>query len=273
MLVPTMNQQEVTAEVVRDQKKLMDISYPRLLMEYDRERKKLKIDKTKPYCKAYHIRTAAKNNWILFIEKSHSEPVYKTVADTAFGCVVYYRSKEGLKVLRQAKGHFVIEAYNGHVFTRYNERMHLNLSKSKDIIEAFFKNNGYSNIELIDKNEKRHTHGICKEGILLGECKTDPDWLIHKTFISKDLKREDQDEKERKLMLALQIDAISKQAQFLQNINSQEIRATIDIFNQINGESSVNTLKEKVPFNIPNINSMPFPYPTLNRASFFNAYS
>jgi hypothetical protein len=271
MLVPTMNRHEVTAEVVRDEKKLMDTSYSRLLMEYDRERKKLKIDKTQPYCKAYPIRTAAKNNWIVFIEKSPSAPVYKTFADTAFCCVVYYYSKEGLKVLRKAKGNFAIEAYYGHVFTRYNERLHLNLFKSTDIIQAFFKNNGYSNVELIDKNEKKSTHGICKEGILLGEYKTDPDWLVHKTFISKDLKRDDQDEKEKKLMLDLQIESISSQAQFLQSINSQQVRATIDVFNQINGESNVNALKEKMRFDIPNINSMPFSYPTLNRASFFNA--
>ena len=42
MLVPTMNRHEVTAEVVRDEKKLMDTSYPRLIMEYDPERKKIK---------------------------------------------------------------------------------------------------------------------------------------------------------------------------------------------------------------------------------------
>jgi hypothetical protein len=271
MLVPTMNRHEVTAEVVRDEKKVMDTSYPRLLMEYDRERKKLKIDKTKPYCKAYPIKTAAKNNWILFIEKSPSVPVYKTFADTVFGCVVYYYSKEGLKVLRQAKGNFAIEAYYGHVFTRYNERMGLNLSKSTDMIQAFFKNNGYSNIKLIDKNEKKFTHGICKEGTLLGEYKSEPDWLVHKTFISKDLKREDQIKKERKLMLDLQMDFISKQTQFLNNINSKELKAASDIYNQINGESNANTLKEKMPFDIPNINSMPFSYPALNRASFLNA--
>ena len=90
MLVPTMNRHEVTAEVVRDEKKLMDTSCSRLMMEYDRERKKLKIDKTKSYCKADPIRTAAKNNWIVFIEKCASAPAYKTWTDAAFCCVVYY---------------------------------------------------------------------------------------------------------------------------------------------------------------------------------------
>jgi hypothetical protein len=72
-------------------------------------------------------------------------------------------------------------------------------------------------------------------------------------------------------MLDLQIELISKPVQFLQNISSKELTSTSDIYNQINGESNVNTVKEKIPFNIPDNNSMPFTYPTLNRASFFNA--
>lgn len=259
MLVPAMNRHEITAEVVRDSKKLFETTYLRLLKEYDRERKKLRIAKTEAYCKAYPIRTAAKNNWIVFIEKSPSAVCYKSLADAVCGCVLCHHSKNGLEVYRQLGEGFAIEMYYAHLFARYNERMHLNLSNTTDIIKTFFSNNGYTNADPIEKDGITHSYGVCKEGILLGVFKSDPMWLVHKTFISKDLKREDQDAKEREIMLDLQIDVVSKTRHFVQGITRKEIANTDAIYKQISG-SNVAATKDKLHFDIPNIN-MPFKYP------------
>src|SRR5947208_391288 len=101
MLVSTMNRKEVTEEFLRDKKQLADKTCMRLLIEYDKERKKNKIDKTKAYCKAYPIRTSAKNNWIVLVLKSPSADQYRNLLDCAYGCVAYYHAKEGLRAIRQ----------------------------------------------------------------------------------------------------------------------------------------------------------------------------
>lgn len=253
-----MNRHEVTTEVLRDKNKLMETSYVRLLLEYDKERRKLKIDKTKAYQKSYSIKTAAKNNWILCIEKSPSVKNYKTYADTVYCCFVFYYSKKGLQVMRQLRNEHALEVFYGHVFTRYNQRMKLNLHNQVDVIKHFFNNNGYTNAEIIEENGRQISVGVCKEGIVLGEHHTNPEWLIHKTFISKDLKRNDQEAKEKELMLDLQIDLISQSAQIIKAINGKQLQALNDVYIQITGNNCLTSSKDKLPIEIPSFKHHPF---------------
>ena len=66
MLVAAMNTAEITAEILRDIKKIEESTYLRLMQEYSRERKKFNIDKSSVYPKHYMVKTASKNTWILF---------------------------------------------------------------------------------------------------------------------------------------------------------------------------------------------------------------
>ena len=211
MLLPTMTRQEVTTEILRERIKVETDVFDRLVEEYDRERRKLKIDKAKVYSKAYPIKTAGKNTWILFIQKSPGCYKYRQVSDAVACAVVYYYSAKGLQAFRYCEDEKFMEVFNGHFFVRYNERMNLNLVHMVDMIKAFFMTNGYLQMERKVKGDKDDTVGICKEGMTLGNYYHNPEWLVHKTFINRDLKRKDQDEHETLLMAQAQLQLLKAQ--------------------------------------------------------------
>ena len=206
MLVPAMNQQEVNAEILRDETKWRASTFDRLLGEYARERKKLKIDKAKTFPRCYPIKTAAKNNWLIFIEKSHGSSRYKDESDLVGGGLVYYYNTQGLRVFRPQET--FMEVFNGHFFTRYNQRMGLNLPYQVDVIKTFVKNSGYLQPEVITKPDgEKYTLSVCREGLALGRYYDgDPSWLVHRTFISNDLKTSKQLLEQQRLLLQMQHD-------------------------------------------------------------------
>jgi hypothetical protein len=207
MLVEAMNPDEITREVMKDFNKLSKTTAERLGDEYDRERRKFKIDKTKTYSKAYLIKTASKNTWILFFSKAPAQKKYIGRDSINVGYVVYFYTSKGLSVINRATGNF-LELYYGHFFKRYNERMKLNLDKPLDIIKSYFKHGGNVVYSVINKNAHEYTIGICRHGILLGELSHNRQWLINKTFVSRDLARPDQDEVEKKLIDSLELDIL-----------------------------------------------------------------
>ena len=71
MIVPVMNKNEIEAEVKKDFTKIYKSTIPRLAVEYDRERRKLKIDKSGDCKKIYSIKTGSKNSWMIFIRKAN----------------------------------------------------------------------------------------------------------------------------------------------------------------------------------------------------------
>jgi hypothetical protein len=210
MLVNTMTNAEVDAEVRRDYDRLLSTSYDRVLDGYNRERKKLKIAKEKSFARAYPIKTSAKNLWMIMLQKSPSINRYRNESD-AVGCgVVYYFSKAGLKMFRpQVKNQFM-EVFYGHFFTRYNERMRLNLDSHIEIMKTFFSNCGYLKAETRTEKGKKLTSAICRDGLALGEYYTEEKWLVHKTFISHGQKRPDQVADEERLVARAQAELINK---------------------------------------------------------------
>ena len=61
MLLSTMNYREINKAFMQDHEKLLATTVQRLLDEYNRERKKLRISKEKTYFKTYPIKTKSKN--------------------------------------------------------------------------------------------------------------------------------------------------------------------------------------------------------------------
>jgi hypothetical protein len=263
MLVPAMNRHEVLSEIKRDQKKLVETSYPRLVKEYEKERKKLKINKTEAWGKVYQIRTAAKNNWLVFIAKCPAAPVYNNEFDLVCGCFVYQHTNKGMQVMRQMQNGTGVEVFNGHVFARFNQRLHLNLTNPLDIVKRFFLHNGYNTTDLQEKNGKLFSTAMCKEGLLLGNYYKDPFWLIHKTFISKELERKDQLKKEREMLLDMQIEMASKSTQFLRHLDGKKIFLNDQVYHQLIGQVPSLTVPQ-LPFEIPQTNNTTG-YPVLFR--------
>lgn len=199
-----MTREEVNAEVYRDYEKLKKSTLNRLFEQYVRERKKLDVDKTKTYPKCYSIKTTRKNTWLIFIEKSHDRARLKHCTDASAWCVVYYYAANGLRVFRPQEAH--MEVFNGHFFTRYNERLGLNLPYQLDVIKAFFTNSGHMQPEITtDKDGEERTLSICRDGLALGRLhRGEMDWLVHRTFISHALKTPQQLLEQERLRLQMQ---------------------------------------------------------------------
>jgi hypothetical protein len=199
MLVEAMNPAEIATQVYREYSKIYFTTAQRLLKEYDRERRKLKIDKSRIYTRHYAIKTAQKNNWIVFIGKAPSKEKYKGMECANTCCIVYYYTSKGFRVFVPVSGKIFV-VYNGHVFKRYNERLNLNLASTLEAAIHYFKYNGYAYQNAIEKKVKIYTIGFCKDGFLLGKLKYNNVWLEWKTFVSRNLARADQDEMENELI-------------------------------------------------------------------------
>lgn len=216
MLLDTMSPEELTMEIHADFKKVCN-SWLRISTEYDKERKKLKIDKHKSYNKYYEIKSKKNNNWLFLLSKAPSEK-YKGLESINVCSLVYYYSVDGLRVfkIRPEGG---LQVYNGHLFTRYNERLNLGIIKPLDSVKHFFINNGYSTTQVIKKESKEFIISVCKDGLLLGELQNNLGWLINKTFITKDLMRADQNREETSLLdsLQAQIEEALNQPEFDKN--------------------------------------------------------
>lgn len=180
-----MNHIEVTREFFRDLEIIKATTLVRLSNEYHRERKKLKIKPECSYPKVYHIKTKAKNPWIIFILKAPSVEQYKAIGDSGFCCVTYYHSKNGLQVLREFREIKGIECFWGHFFSRYRQRKRLNISSTEKLIEHYFLNNGYIQ-HCISSTETGKNIGICKEGFVFGQLTHNNTWLVNKTFVSNE---------------------------------------------------------------------------------------
>ncbi len=228
MIVEAMNQAELTREVTRDLEKLRATTELRLVDEYIRERKRFKINRSKTYAKVYPVKTASKNTWLLYFGKKPSADKYKDIESVTVNYAVYYYASDGLSVISpNVTGFF--NMYYGHFFKRYNERMNLNLNKPLDVVNHYFLTGGNNAVySVVKNNDTEKIFGIAPQGILLG-IRTNTKWLIHKTFITRDLTYSEQDERERKLMNSLKLDIVKAMLAADSDKASEKLRISSDI--------------------------------------------
>jgi len=183
MLLDTMNLTELANEVLTDWEKAAK-SLERIGLEYTKQRKRLKISRDEIYRKIYEIKTKKKNKWIFILSKVQSDEKYNGSCSIEASCFVYFYTSVGLRVIKIVpEGGFAI--FNGHLFSRYNERMKLKLIEPLEMVKHFFFNNGFCTSKELSKDGRAFTFGIVKDGILLGEIHGD--WIVYKTFVTRDL--------------------------------------------------------------------------------------
>jgi hypothetical protein len=209
MLLTTMTELEINNQVQSEFKKLRETTVERLALEYDQERKKLKINKASTYAKEYHVKTKGKNTWVICIAKMLAIEKYENTGHSSASCAIHYHTHKGIQVLMPLPdGRAVV--INPHFLKRYNERLKLNLDKTLDVIVHFLKNSSEVYQMMLPKEDKTGVIGYCKSGILLGEMHFNNNWLVWKTFVSRDLARKHQQIREI-AMIKHQIDEMTRQ--------------------------------------------------------------
>lgn len=184
-----MNDSEVTKEILTDYEKL-DSTVQNKTKQYFSLRRKHRIKKSAVYPRFASVKSKRKNNWLIMFSKGPgSSKLNATTLNILYA--VYYYNNRGLRVFKTGPGQngfgvARLNVYNGHFFSRFNERLSLGLTDSASIIKRFFKYNGYG-VYQFTNSQKEGFMQFVKEGIALGrqvETHKVP-WLINNTFISK----------------------------------------------------------------------------------------
>jgi hypothetical protein len=196
MLIETMSDEEVYKEITSDYLELRkDIGMIiRLGEKYDKMRRKLKILPSSTFSIAFPIKTNKNNNWLLFLSKATSVTKYKGTESINILELTYYFTDIGLrafKIIPDSDGSGRtngISVFNSHLFTRYAERLNLNIS---DPINGYFSSQKVQEIGMI---------GTCSEGMILGEIQNAGRWIVFKTFVTDQQMFPDQTDEERGLI-------------------------------------------------------------------------
>ena len=186
MLVPAMNHQEIAKQIKSEYQKICATTLLRVGAEYDRERRKLKVSKEAIYPKEYEIKTAGKNNWIIFLHKGPGEKKYTGTQSLCVLCVVYYYSDKGLMAYHLGGENLLLSGFTSHFFRRYNERLCLNLPNPVDIVKAFFRKGVYCTIKIVERNNRPHIIAFGVDGIRFAEIVCDGSYVEWKTFVPRD---------------------------------------------------------------------------------------
>lgn len=214
MLVPSMNNKEITEVITKDMEILYKSStLSRLTLEYYMERKKAKVSKDAVYSKFYEVKAKSKNKWIIKISKDHFSEKFNTPNDTVIMLFVYYYTEFGIRVFGFVDDDSIV-VYNGHLFSRYRERMKLNIPGSLEIVKTYLDNNWSATYRYMpEKDGKINFLGLIKEGFILGDYIVEDRWYVYKTFINKITSGFDANEFEK--------DALKKIKDELRDINKE----------------------------------------------------
>lgn len=210
MLLQTMSEIEVTKEILDDWKELIreDGTINRLAREYDKLRRKNKIQSSNTFLRVNSIKTHKKNNWIIFLSKAPSETKYNGTESINVLSITYYFTNVGLRAFKvipdkNGRGDYNgLSVFNSHLFTRYVERQNLEVTDPVTMIKEFFSRNGY----LLSKEAQNGIIATCSQGLLLGEKQNSGRWFVYKTFINDLQMYPDQTKEEKELINNLQAD-------------------------------------------------------------------
>src|SRR5436190_14909644 len=151
MLVQTMNDDEIMNELLNDATDtIYSAKMERAFHQYNKHRRQFSVKPTSEYPQFFPIRTERKNNWLILLRKPPADEKYND--DPCYHLYCYNWNKIGFRVYKpiqspSGSSEFQgIGVYNGHVFTRYNERMNLKLSEPLGRMKHFFSNNGFAQI-------------------------------------------------------------------------------------------------------------------------------
>lgn len=188
-----MTNEQITSELITDYNILQQTCIPQLMKSYDMERKHTKPDCQAAWARQYVVKSPKQaNTWMVVLQKPVDRTMYTGIEDVVGCAFTWYNGSLGLRAFRPSAT--LIEVFNPHFFTRYNERMNLNLHDMTDVMKCFFLNSGYFQPEKVREGRSEYIMSVCRGGAALGEfLNVQPRrWLVHKTFITHTQMRESQ---------------------------------------------------------------------------------
>ena len=140
------------------------------------------------------VTTKIKNKWLILWE-SHSK---KEIGDNCrISFICYHDTGHGKYAYMPVfvKGQMVLLVFPPHFFSRFVERMDIDLT-GEDLMRRYFEvNNSYSftfSREEVDGGYRENVLATCKEGIAIGFKAVGLDVFLLKTFITYDMCKGDQ---------------------------------------------------------------------------------
>lgn len=201
-ILETMEETEISTRIHTDILIILDRNINRLCIEYDRIRKKNKIDKRLEFPMCFDIRTPSKNNWIVILSKASADESYKGLYSIIYGYLFYYFDDNGIKVYKLSPEG--ISVYTTDFFHTYNENMNLKLVGLMDTVKHYFKNN-FNSLERVRENGlNMSVLALVRNGLILGDIIGDSCFIIFHTFITKDMQNAEQTEVSKSLKISLQ---------------------------------------------------------------------
>jgi len=191
MLVPSMNFNEIQVEANLEYQILCKSStLERLTYEYGQERSRLKIKPHERHVKIFKIKTKRKNTWLIMLHPKEECKFVTSIHDFTALCILYYHSDKGLRAIVTSPTK-IIAVYNEHLFSRYKERLGLEIADTLEVVKNYFVKNHHTTFQTmpIDEQKVRKIIGILVNGFALGELiigKDDTIILNYKTFISRE---------------------------------------------------------------------------------------
>ena len=200
-ILGTMGETEIGTRIHTDVQRIIDRNLYRLCIEYDRIRKKNKIDKRLEFPMCFDIRTPSKNNWIVILSKASADESYKGINSIIIGYLFYYFDDNGIKVYKLSPTDIMV--FTTDFFHTYYENMNLKLVSLMDIVKHYFKNNFDSAKRVRENGLNMSVLAFVRNGLILGDIIGDSCFIIFHTFITKDMQNAEQTEVYKSLKISL----------------------------------------------------------------------
>ncbi|WP_163710266.1 hypothetical protein [Mangrovibacterium lignilyticum] len=182
MITNTMNIEEISEELFKDLRNVegfVDKALPKM-------RRAALRNRSKRYYQAFEFRTKQYNNWLVGIDYLKRDPSWVMFC--------YYLDRNRFNaVMVSIAPILLITHYFGHFLERYNERFLSSKLKLKlDILKEYMLRNTIISFDF-PYNDNRFL-GYTTDGVILGYQESNSNWFNCKTFITREMLFESQNE-------------------------------------------------------------------------------
>lgn len=206
MIIPQMTEAELLDEIKKDLPNIVNISNKK----DGKVRRIIQKSVLFPLYLHSYITSPRKNKWIILWEARNKKNVGD---DSLISFVCYQETEHGRYAYMPTwvDKKLILIIYPPHFFSRFGERMNLNLSGVELIKRYFEKNNSYAYELGAAAEGRQQIYGSSLEGIALGLKSVEHEIILFKTFITYEMTK------------GSQVDAFARNEEIRKEIHEKEI--------------------------------------------------